>query len=151
MNRLFAILPWLLAVALAGCANYPKAWEAAADPPEGGWKDLSGAWQGEWSSPGTKHDGPLWCIATPDAEDPSRLHCWYRAGWGRLKGNFRNVATVRPADGGRYAIEGTSRLLFYGSFSLQAEGDPERIDGTYESFGDTGTIRLRRPGTAPED
>ena len=130
--------------AIGGCGGFAKQWAqtTAVAPPA---SDITGAWQGTWSSEATGHGDALRCIIT--RVDPNTYSARFHARFMKiLTGRYTTILHVTRSDG-VWRFTGQSDLGWLGGGLYRQEG--EICDGTYEaryeSRYDRGVLKMSRP------
>lgn len=140
----------LLALALlaSGCA-YSRQWKQAASQAVPA-NDITGRWEGSWSSDATGHHGRLRCLVVPVTTNSYRFdyHAQYKI-WGclPLSGSYSVTQAVERANG-VVRMRGASDLpkMYGGRFEYEGTATPTNFHSTYRSKSDHGNFRLTRPG-----
>ena len=149
MNRLGRLAVLLACTALLpSCLSYHARFDQAVAAAAGKFDGPTGPWKGEWKSNWNGHEGPLWCIVTPNPDHPGSYDFRYRAGWGILQfGNY--VHTIKPevTPDGHLIVQGEMELpKLVGTHSLDGTVTRDAFRANYKSDkGDHGTMTLRRP------
>jgi hypothetical protein len=147
LRRAFETAKHLLAPLRSDCRSFYGRWERAGVPADPG--DMSGRWEGEWSSATTGHRGPLRCVI--ETASPERWTGWFRGGYARVfracYGTILHAAEIGP---GRYTFSGQANLGWAagGTYEYDGQGDREELVFRYRSRLDQGEFRLRRPAGA---
>lgn len=132
---------------LSSCSTYQGDFAQAVADAEVPPNSPQGPWQGRWKSNQNGHEGPLWCIISPVADQPGSYQFRYRAGWGRLQ--FGDYATVvKPANpGSPWTVQDSLELPGgFGTYSIKGTVTNREFSATFTSDGgDHGTMTLERP------
>ncbi len=142
-----AFLSALLSWSCAG-SGYMKDFKQAAaelpDPPT----SAEGPWRGSWKSDVNGHEGPLWCIVSPNPDQPGHYDFRYRAGWGILSfGDYVHTAPVETGPDGSLRLDDAMELPGgFGNYQVEGKVTPTEFDAEYRAEqGDHGTFELQRP------
>lgn len=144
MTRLAAVavvcwLPWA-----GGCSTFNRDWDALTAEPVPT-DDMTGRWQGTWTSDANGHTGTLRCIMTKLAD------AQYRA---RFFATYADVLTfgytvdlAASDEGGKKHFEGEADLgwLAGGMYKYQGTADATTFNFAYESKDDHGVFQMKRP------
>ena len=133
---------FVLTLGVIGCTSFEKQWSEMdfSSSPSG---DITGRWQGTWSSEATKHRGELRCLITRDVE--SKYHARYHARYlGILTVDYSLPLDVQSI-GAKWTFSGKSNLGWLQGF-YQHEGYVHGDDYTasYRSKYDSGLMRMSR-------
>lgn len=144
MRRLFLLLG-IVSLFFTSCSSFHRQWRQAVNQPPP--SDLTGAWEGGWTSTPSGHRGKLRCIVTPKETMPGFYDFHYWARWGLLSGAFATTYPVRQAGPGRWTFEGDSDLgALGGVYRHQGEATAETFQAAYTSDrGDRGRMEMTRP------
>jgi hypothetical protein len=138
---------FLLAVAallLAGCSSFNREWNTAiaqsASP-----ADISGPWEGQWTSDKNGHTGRLRGILRHTGNDEYDAH-FQATFWKIFRASYRVPLKYNEAHG-LYTLSGESDLgmLSGGLYRYEGEATPHRFFSTYENKYDHGTFEMKRP------
>ncbi len=145
-----ASLGILASVFLASCSSYQGDFRAATKKFKETSKPastLSGPWKGTWKSEANGHHGPLWCMVSQDAKDPSLWNFRYRAGWGIFKfGDYTHQVKTQPTLSGNMPVRGKMTLPNnFGTYAVEGSINRDRFNLRYKGNGDKGTMALTRP------
>lgn len=107
----------------------------------------AGPWKGEWTSEANGHHGPLWCLLSPDPNQPDTWNFRYRAGWGVLQfGDYTHQIKGTLAKNGNLPVEGKMTLPNnFGTYAVKGQLTKDRFDLRFQGNGDQGTMTLARP------
>lgn len=135
---------------LAACSNYQADFKKAAllyqkspKPPT----TPEGPWKGTWKSDTNGHEGPLWCLVTPDADKANQWNFRYRAGWGLVQfGDYEHPVTATLNQAGNLALNHEMKLPNnFGTYKVVGTITPTEFKVRYDSKDDRGTMTLTRP------
>jgi len=133
---------------LASCTDFKKAWAEElekAGAEKAAPHDLTGAWEGTWTSKMNGHNGKLRCIVTKQKDGQYEFHYW--AQWQRvLSGSFTaNYKVVEKGE--KYTVTGEKDLgKLGGKFTHKGTATSDTFTATYKSdVGDHGVFELKRP------
>ena len=134
----------VVASSIGGCGGFARQWSATtavAQPAA----DLTGAWQGVWSSEVTGHSDGLRCIITHVAQDIYSAH-FHAKFMNILSAQYTTILRVSQVNGG-WRFTGESDLGWFGGGVYQQKGEvrDNRYDARYESKYDRGVLRMSRP------
>jgi len=137
-------------LSLSSCSSFHREWKQALQTQPAVPVTPSGAWVGTWKSTGTGHTGELRAVlGKMPAARSGVVPFHYHARWGRvLRAPFlTQQPTMRLAQPGHYLSEGAWELPAWagGAYRYRFHATPSRLDGTYRSAADHGTLTLRRP------
>lgn len=143
-QHLPALFILLTAMLTSGCTTFHREWREASTRPTPS-DDITGRWQGTWSSDVTNHRGKLRCVVTRESPDTYLFH--YRATWKKiLSGSYKVEETVER-EGNQFRMHGGSDLgrLYGGHFTYEGTATPTNFFSTYRSARDHGVFRMTRP------
>jgi hypothetical protein len=105
--------------------------------------DLCGKWSGHWESCPSGHHGPLHARFTRIDDCHYRVH--FHGRFAKVI-PFRYAVTLNVAgmENGKVLLAGENRLLFFGTFTYQAEATDCNFVATYCSRSDNGRFELTR-------
>ncbi len=133
-----------VATAISGCGGFGRQWSATTavvQPPA----DITGAWQGTWSSEATGHGDALRCIITHVEQNTysARFHARFMK---IISGRYTTIMQVTHADG-VWHFTGESNLGWFGGGVYRQEGEIRDgiYEARYESKYDRGLLRMSRP------
>jgi hypothetical protein len=145
LHRTAAIYSLLLAMLTMGCSTFSREWKAAAAHPSPA-DDISGCWEGSWSSGKNGHNGSLRCLMTKldDAHYLTRYKATY---WKLLRFGYAVKMRVEKPSPDNFKSEGEADLGWWGGGVYRYEGQitPINFYSTYKSDYDQGTFRMKRP------
>jgi len=134
------------ALALSSCAapNYKKQFAAADSAMAAPYSDITGAWEGTWSSGANSHKGDLRCIVT-EGDAPNEYDFLYWATWWPgMKGTFR-FSGVAEQEGNALHITGSKRIGIT-KYNHEAVITPTSFTSTFGSDKKNfGQMNLERP------
>ena len=141
-------------LALAGCTDFKEQWQKALDESkknQGKFTDLTGPWEGTWTSKFNDHTGKLRCIITKQKDGQYEFHYW--AQWQKvLSGSFKANYKVTDKKNGSFTFSGAKDLgKLGGKFTHEGSTTATTFKATYQSdMGDHGVFEMKRPGTKPK-
>lgn len=140
-------LPLLLAVVAitsCGCSTFNYEWRRELSRGTST-NDITGAWDGSWTSQKTGHDGALRCLITRTTNGTvnARFYATYKR---FLHFGYTVPLQVRRTDNG-VAFMGHADLgkLAGGMYRYTGYATPTNFFSTYESRYDHGTFQMERP------
>ena len=113
---------------------------------KGKYADLTGPWEGSWTSSVNGHNGKLRGIITKQKDGQFEFHYW--AQWQRvLSGSFKENYKVVAKQDGSFTFEGEKDLgKLGGKFTHKGTATATTFKATYASdMGDHGVFELKRP------
>ena len=139
----------IVLAALGGFRGFASKWaQTTAVTPT--LHDITGAWQGTWSSEATGHGDALRCLITRVDENTYSAH--FHARFMKfLSGQYTTILHVTPLDGA-WRFKGESNLGWLGGGVYKQEGEIRNgtYEARYESEHDRGVMRMSRPEARPE-
>lgn len=140
---------------LCSCSmKYNRDWKKVASSTPAKPTDLSGAWEGTWTSLSSGHHGRLRAIATPISigqnqpkKSSEEYEFRYHAIWAKiLSGGYTTRHTVKKQQE-HYTIGGEHDLgrLFGGKFTYEGTATPVTFKANYFSNLDNGVFQMARP------
>ena len=145
-RKIALVLAAVACAALTGCTDFKKVWEEEMAKPPQKHTDLTGAWEGTWTSSFNGHTGKLRCIVTKQQNGEYEFHYW--AQWQKvLSGSFRQNYKVDEKTKGTFTFEGEKDLgKLGGKFTHKGKATAKTFEATYDSdSGDNGVFKLTRP------
>ena len=145
-----AFLNLLAAVVLffgAGCSTFKLDWDAARALPATP-KDLSGRWEGKWTSEATGHADQLRCLITKtgDLQYLAQFHARYKRG---LSFTFEYAVPLVAAETepGHWKFSGDAELGWYagGAYHYEGMATATNFFSFYSCKYDHGKFELTRP------
>lgn len=131
-----------------GCSSFEQEWKSASALPAGP-TDVTGRWQGTWTSD-SGHSGGLRCVVS--RVDPKTCRAHFDATYaGALHFGYVAMLTGDQAPDGYTYFQGEADLgaLAGGVYHYEGRADAREFASTYRSDGDRGVFRMTRPDTAP--
>ncbi len=146
MNIMRGICALLLGMVASGCSTFNREWKTAAtEPPPS--KDLTGRWEGSWSSDKNSHNGNLRCLVTKI--DDSHYRARYKATyWKIMRFGYTVAMNVKQGTDNAHNFQGEADLGWWAGGVYRYEGQVTSTNffSTYKSKYDQGTFRMKRPG-----
>jgi len=140
-------LGWSAVLLLASCATpgFDRAWKKSLKAGSAGHREVTGPWEGHWSSSANGHTGKLRCLVEQKDEDTLVFRYW--ATWGGwMKGSFLVDGDIQRRSDGGYDLEGSKRLGPWGTYSHEGVISPDRLDSSFRSErANLGSFRMERP------
>jgi hypothetical protein len=139
--RMLLFAPILLL--MIGCSSFSKDWRATLKQPLPA--DLSGPWEGQWTSDVNGHNGRLRCIMTRKAEGEydARFHANYKK---ILSFSYTVPMKVRRMENS-WQFEGEADLgkMAGGLYSYKGAASSTNFFSTYDNKYDHGKFEMSRP------
>ncbi len=147
MRSVFLLVAMLVTLAATtSCSSFHRQWRQAAAQPAS--NDFTGAWEGQWVSTASGHEGKLRCLVSPSADaEPGSYDFHYWAKWGLLSGDFAASYPVTRVSPNRWTFVGESDLGSLGGvYRHEGETTVESFKSEYTSSrGDRGYMEMTRP------
>lgn len=149
-------LCWLTACLLTsavGCSSFNGDWKAAADqaPPA---DDITGRWEGTWTSDTNAHAGGLRCLITKGDEGAyqARFHATYTLLFIPCTFELTIPIQIDEDKAGWKHFAGEADLGWpWGAFSHKGSASAEKFKSAYMSDADQGVFEMSRPGAESEE
>jgi len=136
-------------LSFSSCTDFKQQWKLAIEESakiNGKHADLTGPWEGTWTSDTNGHNGKLRAIITKQPDGQFEFHYW--AQWQKvLSGSFKENYPVEAKKDGSFTFQGEKDLgKLGGKFSHQGSATATNFKATYDSeMGDKGVFELQRP------
>lgn len=139
------VLAGLLPI-LAGCFSFNRDWKAAVREPLPQ-DDITGPWEGKWTSEENGHNDRLRCIIRPGSTNTYDAR--FRANYRKVLHFSYTVPLQAKRIDGAYAFSGQADLgkLAGGLYTYEGTATPTNYFSTYHSKYDHGTFEMHRPET----
>lgn len=144
--RLACTLIILACVALAsGCSPFEHDWNAAAGAKPADATDITGRWQGTWTSEASGHSGGLRCLIT--RIDTKTYHARYAATFWSIFhfGYEMDLTAERQVDWVHFQGEADLGAMAGGLYHYDGHANAESYSATYRSSQDHGNFVMKRP------
>lgn len=142
MKHLFLLT--VAALLLTGCSSFNREWNTAiAQTPSA--TDISGPWEGQWTSDKNGHTGRLRGIFRQTSGNEYDAH-FQATFWKIFRASYRAPLKYSELNG-LYTLSGESDLgmLSGGLYTYEGEATPTRFFSTYKNKYDYGTFEMKRP------
>jgi hypothetical protein len=137
-----------IAIGAAGCSSFNRDWRQAGRAPAPA-HDISGRWEGRWTSEATGHSDKLRCLMTKVSDEryEARFHARF---WKILSFGYTVLLEIEQADS-VFHFKGEADLgrLAGGVYQYEGHASPEHFFSTYRSSRDHGDFEMSRPGEQP--
>ena len=132
------------AALFCGCSTFTYDWRQAANQPTPT-NDITGRWDGSWSSKANGHRGALRCLVTQRAD--GGFDARYRATYQRVLTFSYTVPLGPQSDADTAGFRGEADLgwLAGGLYKYEGHANPTNFFSTYDSKYDRGTFQMTRP------
>jgi hypothetical protein len=133
-----AALILFVAVLIAGCSSFDRAWQNPAATSGG----ISGRWEGRWQSARSGESGRLRAIIMPQSatQSKARFHATYHS---VLSADYGVTLDVKPR-GPRWEFRGAANLGMWGRYETTGYATATQFHAKYRSKFDYGTFDLER-------
>ena len=126
-------------------ASFEDEWKAALAKPIAT-NDITGPWEGAWTSKKSGDSDKLRCLITKisEREYQARLRAHY---WKIFRISYTAVLRAEPQQGDEISFQGDANLGWYagGNYHYAGAASATNFFSTYKSKADQGEFRLRRP------
>lgn len=139
-------LAWLAAL-LTGCSSFHSDWKSAGRQPAAA-HEITGRWQGHWTSDTSGHHDKLRCLVTHRAD--GGYDARYHAKYGKILSFSYTVKLEVEPQGDVFKFHGEANLGKWagGPYHYEGKATPTNFFCTYQCKSDHGTFLMTRP--APE-
>lgn len=153
MKTISAYLVTALALTLCGCSTFNYEWRQAARRPIPT-NDISGQWEGRWTSTANVHNDTLRCLITKVDERnyDAKFHAAYKKWITVYFGYTVRLEAQKGATGVSFRGAEDLGALAGGVYTYQGHADHTNFFSTFKSKYDHGTFHMTRPpanGTIP--
>src|SRR5579871_5678175 len=123
---------------LNGCSDFDRDWNAAAAAKPADQTDITGRWEGTWSSDANGHCGGLRCIIT--RLDPRSYHARYAATYAGIFHFGYEMTLIADKQNDWVQFEGSADLgsMAGGNYHYEGHANAEAFYATYKSSDDHG-------------
>ena len=130
---------------VVGCSTFDHDWDAAAGVRPVSQSDISGRWQGTWSSNANSHSGDLRCLIT--RTDDKTFHARYAATYASiLHFNYEmDLTAEREGEFMRFAGQADLGAMAGGIYHYEGHANATDFFANYKSDGDYGRFVMKRP------
>jgi hypothetical protein len=130
---------------LSGCSQFERDWEAAAAVKPADSTDITGRWQGTWSSDASGHNGGLRCLMT--RINSKTYHARYAATYFTIL-HFSyemDLSADRMPEWVKFEGEADLGAMAGGVYHYEGHANAENFYATYRSNQDHGRFTMKRP------